>query len=159
MKTYTESELKNKAEAYCAAVERCPSEVSGKLRQWGASDETIECILDALVKNRYVDTLRYCRAFVRDKYRFNQWGRIKISKALKIKGLSPRDIEEGLQEIDEKAYLDNLTEMLRQKARSVHAASTYERNARLTRYALGKGFTLDEALKASQNIPNDESAD
>lgn len=37
MKEYTENELRNKAEVYCLAAERCPSEVEAKLQQWGAS--------------------------------------------------------------------------------------------------------------------------
>lgn len=39
MKIYTESELKNKAEAYCVRTERCPEEVAQKLEQWGATEE------------------------------------------------------------------------------------------------------------------------
>ena len=40
MKEYTENELRNKAEVYCLAAERCPSEVEAKLQQWGASAES-----------------------------------------------------------------------------------------------------------------------
>ena len=32
MKEYTEKEILNKAEAYCSAVERCPSDVEAKLK-------------------------------------------------------------------------------------------------------------------------------
>ena len=85
MKEYTENELRNKAEVYCLAAERCPSEVEAKLQQWGASPETSAHILEHLQKERFVDTARFCRAFVRDKYRFNQWGRMKIIQALRMK--------------------------------------------------------------------------
>lgn len=156
MKEYTENELKSKAEAYCSAVERCPSEVIAKLRQWGAPEEVAERILASLGKDRYIDSNRYCRAFVRDKYRFNQWGRTKIVQALRLKRLTPEEIEEGLREIEEDEYQDILCNLLKQKARSVKAATPYERNAKLMRYAVGKGFTIDEVRKQlKQNLPDE----
>ena len=40
-----EKKLKSKAEAYCSAAERCPSDVMEKLRKWGASEEMIPVIV------------------------------------------------------------------------------------------------------------------
>ena len=78
MKEYTEKELLVKAEAYCVAAERCPSEVEDKLQKWGAEDDAKARIMARLLEERYLDGTRFCRFFVRDKYRFNQWGRMKI---------------------------------------------------------------------------------
>ena len=77
MKEYIEKELQNKAEAYCSSVERCPSDVEAKLKGWGASPETLAAVMAHLFKEKYLDTVRFCSAYVRDKYRFNQWGRMK----------------------------------------------------------------------------------
>ena len=46
------------------------------------------------------------QAFVRDKYRFNQWGRVKISQALRMKKIPADVIAEGLEEIDEREYVE-----------------------------------------------------
>ena len=157
MKEYTEAELKYKAEAYCSGAEHCPSEVEKKLVQWGGTSETIESIMLHLFKERYLDTARYCRFFVRDKYRFNQWGRMKISQALRMKQLSSNDIDVAMNEIDDEEYHSILVSLLKQKARSIKAGTAYERNAKLIRYAVGRGFLMDEILQHVKQIEQDES--
>ena len=156
MKKYTEEELKYKAEVYCSSAERCPSEVEKKLQQWGSTTDVTESVMASLFKERYLDTARYCRAFVRDKYRFNQWGRMKISQALRMKQLSSTDIEEALNEIDEEEYFSLLEDLLKQKARSVKACTQYERNAKLIRFAVGRGFLMDEVLRLIKQVDADE---
>lgn len=156
MKTYTEEELRYKAEAYCSAAERCPSEVEKKLQQWGGEPDIVEAIMLRLFKDRFLDTARYCRAFVRDKYRFNQWGRMKISQALRMKQLSASDIEAGMDEIDDDEYHTILAALLKQKARSVKAATDYERNAKLIRFAAGRGFLMDEILRHLKQVDQDD---
>lgn len=147
MKEYTEAELKYKAEAYCSKSEHCPAEVREKLRQWGAEPEVVERILSGLAKDRFLDTSRFCRAFVRDKYRFNQWGRMKIVQALRMKQLPSEDIEAGLEEIDEEEYNNVLKSLLAQKAKGLKAGSDYERNSKLIRFAVSRGFAMDEVLR------------
>ena len=73
-KECSENEVRNKAEAYCSSVERCVSEVEAKLEQWGADNGIKERVIEHLIKEKYIDQQRYCAAFVRDKYRFNQVG-------------------------------------------------------------------------------------
>ena len=156
MKEYTGEELKYKAEVYCSAAERCPSEVEKKLNQWGGSPEVVESVMLHLFKERYLDTARYCCAFVRDKYRFNQWGRMKILQALRMKQLPADDIEVGMGQIDDEEYHSVLSSLLKQKARSVKSANTYERNNKLIRFAAGRGFLMDEILKHIKQVDEDE---
>ena len=139
MKEYTEKEILNKAEAYCSAVERCPSDVEAKLKGWGASPETVAAVMAHLFKEKYLDTIRFCSAYVRDKYRFNQWGRVKIAQSLRMKGLTSEEINAGMEDIDEDEY--------KQKLKSIKAETDYERNAKLIRFAAGRGFTMQEILR------------
>ncbi len=159
MKEYTEDELKYKAEAYCSTTEHCPAEVMAKLIQWGADGEMSERILAHLQKERYVDSVRFCRAFVRDKYRFARWGRVKIVQALRMKHLSSEEIEAGVAEIDEEEYAKGLRDLLRQKSKSVSGKNEYERNTKLIRFAVGKGFTMGEVLRYVKQIDPDEFMD
>ena len=48
-----------------------------------------------------------------------------------------------LDEIDDKEYLSVLRPLLKQKSKSIRAESDYERNQKLVRFALGRGFTFD----------------
>lgn len=159
MKEYSEAEIKNKAEAYCSAVERCPSEVEEKIRKWGASEEVTERIMAYLQQERYLDTVRFCRFYVRDKYRFNQWGRMKIAQMLRMKGLAEEDIRAGLAEIDTEEYDGILKKMLRQKIKGIKAANDYERSMKLIRFAIGRGFTLEEIRRYVNQVNPDEDFD
>ncbi len=156
MKTYTDVELRQRAERYCVTAERCLLEVKQKLRQWEAAPETIDKILEFLLKARYVDEQRYSKAFVRDKYRFNKWGRVKIMQMLQLKKISPEDIDAGLDEIDEQEYFEGLKELLSVKSRSVTARNVYERQAKLIRFAVGRGYTIDEAKRCVEHEDADE---
>ena len=156
MKEYTEKELMQKADAYCAAAERGPSDVEGKLKGWGAAAEVGARIMAHLLEERYLDMVRFCRFFVRDKYRFNHWGRMKIIQALRMKRLSEKEIETGLEEIDPEEYDGILKNLLEKKAKEVKAASGYERNAKLLRFAAGRGFTMDEIMKHLTLAETDE---
>ena len=159
MKEYTENELKTKAEAYCAKTERCPFEVEQKLTQWGADEEMMSRILASLVKDRFIDTARYCKAFVRDKYRFARWGRNKIAQALRMKRLPAEDIRIGLEEIDEDEYNRMLREMLAQKEKQVTGKNDYECAMKLIRFAVSRGFTLDEVKRYIRQASEDEYLD
>ena len=104
MKEYTEDEIRNKAEAYCSVAERCISEVRSKLQQWGLPLEREEAVLQYLQTEKFIDEQRYSIAFVRDKYRFNSWGRVKIAQALKLKRIPSVCISKALEEIDDEEY-------------------------------------------------------
>lgn len=159
MKEYSENELRYKAESYCSAVEHCRSEVEEKLKSWGAGEEVTVRIILYLQKERYLDDARFCKAFVRDKYRFTRWGRMKIAQALRMKRLSPEDIQIGLEEIDEEEYGEGLKELLRQKKRTVTGRNDYERNAKLVRFAVGRGFSMDEVMRYVKQVDADEYLD
>ena len=115
--------------------------------------------ISTLKKERYLDTQRFCKAFVRDKYRFARWGRMKIAQALRQKQLSSEDIAAGLDEIDETEYCENLKELLRQKSKTVSGKNEYERNTKLIRFAVGRGFTVDEVLRYIKQKDPDEFMD
>lgn len=156
MKECSENEARNKAEAYCSSVERCVSEVEAKLEQWGAASEVVEKVIVHLLEERYIDHRRYAAAFVRDKYRFNQWGRVKIAQALRLKRLASADIEAGMEEIDEREYADILSELIDRKRKSVKAKTEYERNGKLVRFAVGRGYEMDEIWRCVNGSGCDE---
>lgn len=155
-KECTEDEARLKAEAYCAVAERCTDDVVRKLGQWGLPEASHEAIISHLKKERYIDDSRYAVAYVRDKYRFNQWGRIKISQALKMKQIDSRSISLALREIDEEAYLAILTSLLRKKCPSVKADNEYERNGKLIRFAASHGYEMDAILRCMERMEEDE---
>lgn len=142
-KEMTEQEAYLQLAALCAQAEHCQQEMRDKMRR-RELDETVQNrILARLVKERYVDDERYARAFVKDKIRYNKWGRRKVQQALWLKHIDSDIQQRVLDEIDEKEYLDVLRPLLKQKRKSVKAESDYELNQKLVRFALGRGFSFD----------------
>ena len=139
----TEQEAYLALAALCAQAEHCQWEMTEKMRRWELSDEAQARIMEKLVKERYVDDERYARAFVKDKVRYNKWGRRKVEQALWQKHIDDDIRQRTLDEIYDEEYLSVLRPLLQQKRKSTKAQSDYELNQKLIRFALSRGYTYD----------------
>ena len=139
----TEQEAYLTLAALCARSEHCQWEMQEKMRRWELDDAAQARVMARLVKERYVDDERYARAFVKDKVRYNKWGRRKVEQALWQKRIDDDIRERVLDEVDEEEYLNVLRPLLKQKRKSIKAGNDYELNQKLVRFALGRGFTYD----------------
>lgn len=157
MKTpLTPSEALSRAATYCARAERAPSEVMSHLLAWGVDEDAACSIVERLKKENYVDEDRYARAYVRDKYRFARWGRLKIRQGLRAKHIDSAVIALALtEEIDEDTYRSHLTDLLRAKQRGTRARNAYDPRAKLYRFAASRGFE-SEVIAACLDLPEDE---
>ena len=142
-KDMTEQEAYLQLAALCAQAEHCQQEMRDKMRRWELDEIVQNRIIDRLIKERYIDDERYARAFVKDKIRYNKWGRRKVQQGLWQKRIDADIQQRVLDEIDEKEYLDVLRPLLKQKRKSIRAANDYELNQKLARFALSRGFTFD----------------
>ena len=139
----TEQEAYLTLAALCARSEHCQWEMLEKMRRWELDDAAQARVMARLVEERYVDDERYARAFVKDKVRYNKWGRRKVEQALWQKRIADDIRERVLDEVDEEEYLNVLRPLLKQKRKSTKAGNDYELNQKLVRFALGRGFTYD----------------
>ena len=98
----TEIEGKTLAERYCSGAEHCLFEVRTMLERHKVESKDIKDILNHLVKEGYIDELRYARAFVHDKVRFAKWGRNKIAQALWQKRIPQSIADEALSSIEDR---------------------------------------------------------
>lgn len=134
-------ELLQRAMRACSEREYCISDIAALLVRWGAdSEEMREWIIERLVKEKFIDEHRYSRAFVLDHFRHSQWGRAKISMALKQKRVDPVAINSGMEAIGEEEYLELLHKTLADQRRKIKSKSRIELKGKLLRHALGKGF-------------------
>ena len=153
-KDMTEQEAYLQLAALCAQAEHCQQEMHDKMRRWELDESVQNRIIDRLIKERYVDDERYARAFVKDKIRYNKWGRRKVQQALWQKRIDADIQQRVLDEIDEKEFLDVLRPLLKQKRKSIRAANDYELNQKLARFALSRGFTFD-LIRQCMDIEDD----
>lgn len=154
MKQKTEQEAYLSLAALCAQAEHCQWEMLEKMRRWELSDEAQARVMERLMKERYVDDERYARAFVKDKVRYNKWGRRKVEQALWQKHIGDSVRLQVLDEVDDDEYISILRPLLQQKRRSTKAASDYELNQKLIRFAVSRGFTMD-IIKQCINVGDD----
>ena len=139
----TEKEAYLTLAALCAQAEHCQWEMLEKMRRWEVPEEAQARVMQRLVKERYVDDERYAQAFVKDKIRYNKWGRRKVDQALWQKHIDEDIRKRVLDEVDDDEYLSVLRPLLKQKRKSTKANNDYELNQKLMRFALGRGFTFD----------------
>ena len=137
-----------KLSALCASAEHCTYEMTEKMRIWQVPADVQERVIERLVKNKYVDDERYCRAFVRDKIKYNKWGRRKVEQALYMKRIPESIIDAVLEEVDPETYLEILRPLIENKRKSIKADSEYELNMKLMKFAVGRGFTVEEVKKS-----------
>ncbi|TKB97869.1 regulatory protein RecX [Pedobacter cryophilus] len=132
-----------KAESYCAYQERSQYEVRGKLLDLGMRYDELEEIIAYLIENNFLNEERFANAYARGKLRIKGWGKNKIAQGLKFKQVSLPLVKKALKNLDETEYLEKLKEVLDKKNESVKEKTAYQRNFKLTQYALSRGFERD----------------
>jgi len=139
-KEYTFEELLHKAASYCSISEHCISEVEDKLSAWGIDDDGRQRIITRLLDEDFINEKRFCVAFTKDKFHFNKWGKIKISYALKQKGLTSEFINAALATIDDGEYEEMLAVLLKTKLKTLKWQYEYEKMGKLFNFAQSRGF-------------------
>jgi regulatory protein len=142
----------SKAMAICSKAEKCVSDIQTKLNEWGVEKADAQKIIKTLIAEKFIDEERFTRYFVRDKFRFNQWGKVKIVFMLKSKKIPAALIDEALQEINDEIYLELLVKLLKDKAKKTKFVNEYDKKGKLIRFAQSKGFEFEVINEALQSL-------
>ncbi|MFO7669056.1 MAG: regulatory protein RecX [Bacteroidales bacterium] len=137
-----------KAAGLCSRQEQCTSHIREKLRNWNVSGEDEDKIIHRLTEEKFLDDGRYAGFYARDKFRFNNWGRIRITYMLRQKRVGEELIENALSQIDEKQWFLACLDLIRGKAASLKDENPFNRRGKLFRYAAGYGFEPDLIYRA-----------
>lgn len=151
-KEITEEKALSRLAALCSRGEHCTGELSEKMQRWNLSDEAQARIMAFLTEHHYVDDTRYARAFIHDKVEYNKWGRKKIEQALWAKNIDESVYAHILDEIEENVWEKTLFPLLLTKEKSIKAENDYERNVKLLRFALSRGFSMDTARRCIEEM-------
>ena len=153
---YTEQEAYTRLSALCAMGEHCCYDMQKKMKNWELPEGAEDRIMEKLVKEKFIDECRFAHAFVRDKFRYNRWGKIRIRQELRLRQIPQRIIDEALEEIESDDNLSMLAEIIRKKRPSVKGKSEYEIKGKLIRFALGRGFSMDDITKVIGDIDEED---
>ncbi|WP_167614182.1 regulatory protein RecX [Maribellus sediminis] len=124
----------------CSRSEQCSADIRKKIMAYEIVDEIVDEIIDKLIDEKYIDDERYVRAYVKDKFKFNKWGKIKMRYYLKSKGLSDDVIERGMEVIDDDKYKDVLVKTMKEKAKTIKKKNKFEKMGQVIRFAQSRGF-------------------
>jgi regulatory protein len=127
----------------CSRREYCVEDVRQKaLKALDGDAASAAEVVEILVKEKYVDDLRYASAFARDKSSIQGWGEVKIRYMLSAKKVSREIIDQALDEIDTERASSKLQKLLEAKYRSLREDPHCR--LKLFRFALGRGYSYDE---------------
>ncbi|MBQ4230249.1 MAG: RecX family transcriptional regulator [Salinivirgaceae bacterium] len=130
-----------------AKGECCTFDLEQKMRNWSVQLADIQRVIESLVAERFVDNLRFATAYVRDKTRFNHWGRVKTTLMLRQKHIDKQVINEAFNELPESDYQRAFEAERDKKLRQLRALKPFERNRKTAAYLIQKGFEPDFVFK------------
>lgn len=142
----------DKAALLCSRSEKCTSEIQEKLKLFGLSAEESEPVIKKLADEKYIDDERFARAFVKDKFRFNHWGKQKIEYMLRAKKINQDILALAFEEIEDEGYAGELLKLLTDKAKTVKAKDLYDKRNKLMRFAMGRGFESAKIYTAMKEL-------
>ncbi len=141
----------------CSKREICSGQARKKLQEWSMKnvregkepfpDSVVSEMICRLVDDRFVDDARFAEAYVRDKARFAEWGKVKIAHNLRVLGVSEGVVRGALENNGELFSGEHLEKLLRKKWNLLREGDSVEKKReKLLRFALGRGFGYDQII-------------
>lgn len=130
----------SKSMTLCSKREYCTDDIRIKLKTWGVGDNDSRKIIQTLIRENFLNDTRYASAYVKDKFNYNKWGKVKIAAHLRAKHLSSDIIDRALDLIDNETYRKAAEEMISIHRRQIKAKNNYDLKGKLLRYGLSKGY-------------------
>ena len=138
-------------QAQCSRREYCSSEMSAKALQALNGDEAAAArVMEALLRDKFVDDVRYAAAFAREKASLQGWGPVKIRYMLAAKGIARADIDAALPEVDPEAADRRMEGLLQAKWRTL--SDDPQGKLKLIRFALGRGYDYERVRDVVERI-------
>ena len=135
---------------YCNYQERCKKEIYAKLSSFELNNDDMNFIVEFLQEEGFINDERYCRSYVKSKLNLKKWGVNKIRLSLFEKGINKEIIDNVISEIDKDSYKEELINLLKNK--KIDETDPYKRKAKLIRYAVSKGYSLNEVMETVDKL-------
>lgn len=143
-----------RASFLCSKQEQSTGHIREKLRQWEVDPGIAESVIERLTKEDFLNDKRFAGFYVRDKFRLNKWGRIKIGHMLRQNGIGEEIISAALEQLPEEEYFRTCYDLLRQKSLTLKEKNLFTRKGKLYRFAASRGFEPDLIYRVL-NMPLD----
>lgn len=131
---------RSKIAKFCTYRERATKEVLVKLSSLGIDGSEAEQLIGELQSEGYLNDTRFAKTYAGGKFRLKKWGKLKIKRELRLKGISEEDINTGLAEIEGQNYLETLEALAMAKFETLKAPNLYIRKNKVASYLISKGY-------------------
>lgn len=133
----------SKAADLCARCEQCSPDILKKLESWGINASDSAKIIRRLEELKFLDNLRFAKAYAHDKLHFSGWGRRKIRQGLWAKRLPTDIIDQAFDDIDEEddEYRAIALRVMKAKIRQLKEwPLSRESKLKVVKFAMTRGF-------------------
>ena len=151
----TPNQARPKIEKYCSYQERSQWQVRKKLMDYGLTAVDADTMLVDLIRDNFINEERFTRAFVFGKFKTKGWGKKKIQQGLLAVGVNPKLIQKTLLELPSEDYSDKLEIIAQKKWKLIKGNTTFERQVKLQRFLLGRGYDLEEVIEVTKQIASE----
>ena len=146
-----ESSVKKKIEHYCAYQERCHLEVTNKLNKLGVFGDELDEYVCYLIDENFLSETRFCEAYVRGKFNNNNWGKVKLSRELKLRNISDWNINNALDQIKSEDYNKKLRKLC-EKLVEISDKPEFELRNKVVKNLSYKGWEIDLIIKTLNQL-------
>jgi len=146
-----ESSVKKKIEHYCAYQERCHLEVTNKLNKLGIFGDELDEYVCYLIDENFLSETRFSEAYVRGKFNNNNWGKVKISRELKLRNISDWNISNALSQINSEDYNNKLRNLCL-KLVELNDKTEFELKNKVVKNLSYKGWEVDLVIKTLNQL-------
>ena len=144
---FSVQELQKKLEYYCSYQERCHYEVYTKLMGLTRNNDDINQVITKLIDDGYLNETRFSKEFTIGKFNHKNWGKIRIKLELKKRKISSKNIEIGINELDDEKYINKLENLFtRQLEKHSHKLDIYSKK-KIFDYFNYRGWEKDLIFK------------
>ena len=144
---FSVDEIQKKLEFYCSYQERCHSEVFNKIMKLTSDFKDANSVITKLIDDGYLNETRFCKEFCIGKFNHKNWGKKRIISELKKRKISIKNIEIGLNEIDENMYLKKFNDLFQKQLDKHNSKNDIYTKKKIFDYFAYRGWEKDLIFK------------
>lgn len=143
LNNFSIEEIRKKMEYYCAYQDRCHEEVYQKLFSFSLSTQEKEELMVYLIENNFLNEERFAKSFVRGKFNYKNWGKIRIVSELKFRKISSTLITIALKEVKDEDYIKKFNELTYKHWESLTESNSLKKRKKFCDYFIRRGWESD----------------
>ena len=109
----------------------------------GMIAQAIDQIVGTLVSEDYLNESRFAQQFASGKFSIKHWGKMRIKRELKMRGVSEYDINKAIKTITADAYLEKLYALSDKRWQQLDGYGKQVKRQKLFQYLAYRGWETE----------------